>query len=226
MTTIPAGSSDQADRFADSIEGGCRGSSRAEWPFPADPWAGLAMQDFRLPGPLQSTSPRRPRTVRPIVSWSVFVLLCVAFWLVAGPAQLGGPAHYVIVDGPSMEPAYHEGDLVIARAKESYEVGDVVAYQPEIGQRFPVIHRIIEIAGDGQYITKGDNRDEADGWLAADSNIFGAEWLRIPYGGRVLLYLRQPTPWLAAAAGLSALGLFSRARQVRYQKTHAERGSL
>jgi hypothetical protein len=105
-----------------------------------------------------------------------------------------------------MEPTYRDGDLVFARTKPSYRVGDVVAYQPEIGQRFPVIHRIVAIEGD-HYITQGDNRAEPDGWLATDSNIFGASWIRIPYGGRVIAVLRQPTTWLGAALGLASIGL-------------------
>ncbi len=161
--------------------------------------------------------------MRTVVNWSVFALVCAVFWFMAGPAQLGGPANYVIVDGPSMEPTYQDGDLVITRAKESYAIGDVVAYLPDIGQRFPVIHRIVEIAGESQYVTQGDNRAEVDGWLATDANIFGAEWLHIPYAGTVLVYLRQPTPWLAAAAGLFALGLLTGAREGRPQGTKPQR---
>ena len=162
--------------------------------------------------------------MRTVVSWSVFVLVCVAFWFVAGPAQLGGPANYIIVDGPSMQPTYHDGDLVITRAGESYKVGDVVAYLPNIGQHFPVIHRIVQITAEGQYVTQGDNRAEVDAWLATDANIFGASWLHLPYGGRVLIYLRQPTIWLAAAAALFALGLLTRVRKGRSDKTQPERG--
>jgi len=222
MTATLAGSSDQDDRLAQPVAGPRYSPSEAMEPLQADPWSGLAMQDFRFGDGRPSAGPRWRPPVRAIVNWSVFALVCVAVWFVAGPAQLGGPVDYVIVDGPSMEPTYQEGDLVIARAKESYAVGDVVAYLPDIGLRFPVIHRIVEIAGDGQYVTKGDNRDEVDGWLASDANIFGAEWLHIPYAGTVLVYLRQPAPWLAAAAGLFALGFLTRTGQGRPQKTRLE----
>jgi signal peptidase I len=162
--------------------------------------------------------------VRALVSWLVFALVCAAVWFTVGPTQLGGPANYVIVDGPSMEPTYQEGDLVVARAKASYLVGEVVAYLPDIGQRFPVIHRIVGMEGEGQYITQGDNRAQPDGWLATDANIFGAAWLHIPYGGRVIVFLRQPAIWLAAAVGLVGLGLIAGARQGRASTPWRKRG--
>lgn len=154
----------------------------------------------------------------------MFLLVCAAGWLAAGPAQLGGPAYYVIVDGRSMQPTYQQGDLVLVRARSSYAVGDVVAYQPDIGQRFPVIHRIVETKGEGVYVTQGDNRAQADGWLASDANIFGAAWLHIPYGGRVIVLLRRPLTWLAVAAGLVALGLLTEARRPSARSGHRRRG--
>jgi signal peptidase I len=158
-----------------------------------------------------------PSRRRAAVSWVVFVVVCVAVWLAAGPAKLGGPAHYVMVDGPSMEPTYHQGDLVLTRAKPFYTVGDVVAYLPDIGQRFPVIHRIVATESEGHYITQGDNRAQPDGWLATDANIYGAAWLHVPYGGVVITFLRQPTTWLVAAVGLLGLGLIAgtRSHEVR-----------
>jgi signal peptidase I len=154
----------------------------------------------------------------------VFALVCATLWFTVGPAQLGGPVYYVIVDGSSMEPTYREGDLVLARAKASYAVGDVVAYLPDIGQRFPVIHRVVGMEGEGQYITQGDNRAQPDGWLATHANIFGAAWLYIPYGGSVIDFLRQPATWLAVAIGLVGLGLIAGARHGRARTGGRKRG--
>jgi signal peptidase I len=120
---------------------------------------------------------------------------------VAGPTFLGGSASYVIVDGRSMEPTYHDGDLVIARQQASYSVGDIIVYDAPIDSQFNVIHRIIEPAEDG-FVTQGDNRDVPDGWIAPHENIYGSSWLLIPQGGRWVLFLRQP----AVIAGL-AMGL-------------------
>lgn len=150
------------------------------------------------------------RAVRTFVDRAVFVVVLAGLWLLLGPVQLGGPASYVIVDGTSMEPTYRDGDLVVSRERDQYGVGDVVTYAPDVaGQPFPVIHRIVEVAAPGEYVTRGDNRDEVDGWLATDADIVGASWAHVPYGGTVLEQLRRPVLWLAAAIGLCALGLLS-----------------
>jgi hypothetical protein len=112
-----------------------------------------------------------------------------------------------------MEPTYQKGDLVIVRAKSSYEVGDIIAYLPDIGQDFPVIHRIVATEATDSYITQGDSRNEPDGWFATNSNIFGAAWLRIPGGGRVILLLREPHTWLAVALGSLGLGLITEGKK-------------
>ncbi len=39
------------------------------------------------------------------------------------PAKLGGAAGYVLVNGISMEPRFHTGDLVIVRQADRYQVG-------------------------------------------------------------------------------------------------------
>ena len=76
-------------------------------------------------------------------------------WIAFAPVRIGGQASYVMVNGMSMEPGYHTGDLVIVRKAQTYQVGDVVTYRDaEMGAY--VIHRIIGIE-QGQFILKGDN---------------------------------------------------------------------
>jgi signal peptidase I len=132
-----------------------------------------------------------------LINWGAFVIVLVSVWALAGPTALGGPASYVIVDGRSMEPTYSNGDLVIARQQPGYEVGDVIVYDAPVDAQFNVIHRIIEPT-DGGFITQGDKRESADGWIAPHDMIFGASWLMIPKGGHVAAILRQP----AVIAGL------------------------
>ena len=38
-----------------------------------------------------------------------------AIWIAFAPAQLGGQVSYVLVNGTSMEPGFHTGDLVLVR---------------------------------------------------------------------------------------------------------------
>lgn len=123
--------------------------------------------------------------------WSIFALVCAAAYFFLAPPLVGGSTSYVIVDGTSMEPTYYDGDLIIARERDNYEVDDVITYTPQIGQHFPVIHRIVEFTDEG-IITIGDNRDEVDGWKVQDEDIIGASVLRIPMSGTVLEWLRNP----------------------------------
>jgi signal peptidase I len=68
----------------------------------------------------------------------------------------------VIVNGISMEPGFHKGDLVIILAADSYHVGDIVAYRhPDIG---PIIHRIVE-QKDDRFVLRGDNNSWLDSYL-------------------------------------------------------------
>ncbi|HTX91153.1 MAG TPA: S24/S26 family peptidase, partial [Anaerolineales bacterium] len=52
----------------------------------------------------------------------------LTIWILFAPVQLDGQTTYVIVNGSSMEPNYHFGDLAVLRQAVDYQVGDVVAY--------------------------------------------------------------------------------------------------
>lgn len=120
-----------------------------------------------------------------------------AVWLLFAPTSVGGRAAYVIINGSSMEPGMHRGDLAILMTADRYEVGDVVTYRhPEIG---PIIHRII--ARDGErYIFQGDNNSFVDGYHPRVDELIGRLWLHIPRAGAFLLFLRTPPIFAALAA--------------------------
>ena len=147
--------------------------------------------------------------MKTILNWGVFVLVLLGLYVLAGPTSLGGPASYVIVDGVSMEPTYEDSDLVVAYERDTYAVGDVIVYDAPINHQFNVIHRIIERT-DGGFVTQGDNRDEVDGWIAPDEEIYGAALFHIPNGGAIVNFLRQPTTILAIGAGWITLILMER----------------
>ena len=93
----------------------------------------------------------------------------------------------------------YRGDLALILREDSYHPGDVIVFRVGAAQ---VIHRIIGgNAADG-YITRGDNRDRPDRWRPRPDEIVGRMWLRVPNGGWVILWLRQPFH-LAVIAGLS-----------------------
>ena len=147
--------------------------------------------------------------MRKTLSWGIFAVVILGMYFVAGPTSLRGPASYIIVDGKSMEPTYEHGDLVVAYERGTYQAGDIVVYDAPVDSQFNVIHRITERTEDG-FITQGDNRDEPDGWIAPDEEIYGAALFHIPNGGAMVNFLRQPATILAMGAGWVTLILMER----------------
>jgi signal peptidase I len=110
----------------------------------------------------------------------------VIIWIVFAPAKIGGQASYVMVNGISMEPGYHSGDLVIVRKAPTYQVGDVVTYSDAEMGAF-VIHRIIGIEQD-QFVLKGDNNSWIDAYRPTQAEIAGKQWA-MPKAGRTMQWL-------------------------------------
>ncbi len=138
-----------------------------------------------------------------MVSYLALAVLLAAWALVLRPTALGGPATYVVVSGTSMQPTLWTGDLVVLRARDHYDVGDVVTYPvPEgaPGAGDLVIHRIVGGSPGSGFTTRGDNRDRADDWTPTAAQVRGSEWFVVPGAGTVLTRLIQP-PLLAALAG-------------------------
>ena len=129
------------------------------------------------------------------------VLFATCWWLLA-PTSLGGQNTYVVTDGVSMQPGLTEGDLVIARRPDDYEVGDVALYRSAI-LGVPVLHRIVEESADG-FTLRGDNNS----WLDPDrpqlSDMQGKQVATIPQFGTWLGRFWKPT-----ALGVLTLSLLS-----------------
>jgi len=97
----------------------------------------------------------------------------------------GTPMPIVAVVSDSMEPILHRGDLLLSTRIDEPQAGDIVIYQ---GQRFTVVHRIVELTENG-YITKGDNNLIADPPIRREQ-VFGKVWFAVPLLGypRLALY--------------------------------------
>jgi signal peptidase I len=130
--------------------------------------------------------------------WTVLLALTVAWVLLFAPARLGGTATYVFVNGTSMQPTYHTGDLVVVRRQASYRVGDVVAF--EAGGSV-VIHRVRSVTAAG-FVTRGDNRSSDDPWTPTQDQILGRPMLLVPAAGTGLWWLAERPFALAALAGM------------------------
>lgn len=141
------------------------------------------------------------------VQWmllAALIPLAFLFW----PQTLGGKASYVKVDGHSMDPTYHFGDLAIVRKQSSYNIGDPVAYRipkGEFGAGAMVIHRLIGGDGVNGFTTKGDNRTIADEWHPRNSDVVGRVVYDLPAMGNKLAELTRPVNVGGLVAGLTVL---------------------
>jgi signal peptidase I len=117
-----------------------------------------------------------------------FIIAC-CIWVIFGPIQLGGDVSYVIISGNSMEPDFHNGDLVVTRKQPKYGIENRVVYaHPQLGF---VFHRIIGLDGEN-FVLKGDNNYWLDSYQPAQDEILGKYWFFIPSGGTIIRTLRMP----------------------------------
>lgn len=127
--------------------------------------------------------------------------------LVAWPQSLGGRIGYVRVDGWSMNPTLHNGDLAVVQRQSAYRVGQAVAYRipsDEFGGGAIVIHRLV--GGDGKrgFVTRGDNRTIDDPWHPRTSNVVGLIRFDVPGAGSWFATASKPV-WIGALVSLTTV---------------------
>jgi signal peptidase len=130
-----------------------------------------------------------------VVSMLLVIAACVFWAMFLRPQSLGGPAGYVLVSGKSMLPLYQTGDLILVRHKQTYTIGDIIAYRIPKGDAMAgaqVIHRIIGGNATHGFVVQGDNRTAPDVWRPKPGDIVGSAQLKIPQAVVLLQYLRSP----------------------------------
>lgn len=123
-----------------------------------------------------------------------------------------------IVEGNSMYPTLHNGDLVFFRgaAGEPRNGSIVVFVQGQSGYSAldsllhpVVIHRIVSVepgpGGSKLYQTKGDNNQARDPFLTDSRNVMGVVDLDVPYVGFPFQFLQTPYGLVVAVALISIL---------------------
>jgi signal peptidase len=120
----------------------------------------------------------------------LLLVVLIAIWIAFAPTMIGGWTSYVIVNGNSMEPGFHRGDLAIVRTGSMYSVGDIVIYHNAELNAF-VIHRIIAIEQE-HYVFKGDNNPWIDTYRPTRAELIGKLWIHIPKLGKAMQWLRLP----------------------------------
>ncbi len=120
-----------------------------------------------------------------------------------------------------MLPHFRADGLVITRARDSYHVGEVVAYHNH-KLHAVVMHRIV--ARDGsRYVFKGDNNNYRDRYHATKTDLVGQEWVYWPGAGKYLKDVRSPVTFgiVMAILALIASTAFTPQRSRRRRRHHA-----
>jgi signal peptidase I len=118
-----------------------------------------------------------------------------------------------IVNGNSMYPTYHNGDLVFFSSPPTTIRNGTVIVFIQSSSGIPafdsllkpvVIHRVIEVGqepdGTPDYKTKGDNNVAPDPFTTDRGNVLGVPQFVIPYVGLPILFLQTPYGLVAASA--------------------------
>ena len=173
------------------------------------------------------TAPRsllsRLGRVASITIWSVVpAVIVIGVGAYFGSAIVRGVYPPVVaVEGTSMHPLLHVGDLVLIKHvnPDTLKKGDIIAFhtsssaQKKYGVPGSYVHRIVQVQhgahGAIQFRTKGDNVSGADPFWTPGQNVTGEYDGHIPKLGYAILFLRsRQAQILAAALGLIALVYF------------------
>ena len=162
------------------------------------------MHRRRRPAAAEAVS-RHP--IHSAVATGALLAAALLLWLGFAPASVGGDFSYVFVQGDSMAPAIHEGDVVLLRQRHDYDPGDVVAYRhPQLGV---VLHRITIDRG-ARFVVQGDNRNTADAYQPTADDVIGAGIQTLPRFGSAVRELQSPRNLAFLITGALGLGVVTR----------------
>ena len=120
----------------------------------------------------------------------VVTLLGLALWA-AAPAIIGW--HPTTVMTGSMEPRLTPGDVVVSRPVDPsrLRLGQVVLYDDPDQPGELRLHRIHAVRAGNMLITKGDANPQPDSTPISRSVVHGVAFIRVPYVGLPILWLRD-----------------------------------
>lgn len=128
----------------------------------------------------------------------ILILVIVAGTVALAAANTPWGIHLFTVQSGSMEPALHVGSVVIVRAQDNYQVGDIVTFKSFQEKDNPrpkltTTHRITEVQSTQEgifYSTKGDANDVPDGNQTEKGLVIGRVLFTIPLLGYPIAYSR------------------------------------
>ena len=166
------------------------------------------------------------RNIASLLAVTAFALIAVCWFTLARPANLGGPATYLVVRGTSMLPTYETGDLIILHPDPEYQIGSIIGYRVprgQLGAGLLVIHRIIGGDATHGFIVKGDNNPAPDPWHPHPSDIAGSPRVVIPHVGQAIAAVRSPVMLAGMCAAIVVAIVLARAPAAERRRVGASR---
>lgn len=125
-----------------------------------------------------------------IAIYSTIIIFQKIIWKEKIPNFMGYK-NFIVLTG-SMKPTLNIGDIVFVKETTNIKEQDIVSFRV---QNSVVTHRVVEIKeenGKTIYITKGDANSGNDTELLSIENIEGKYIFKIPFVGRIILFLQKP----------------------------------
>lgn len=167
----------------------------------------LLTRGRRRPGEAPGAAPSLRDRVGPLVltaalAW-LLVLGCLAVWSLAPLAIGWRPA--VIVTG-SMLPTIRPGDVVLVDPDAGRPArGQLLLVRDPSQPSGQVMHRVLEVKGNGTVVTKGDANPTADRTPRRPSDVEGRVRLIVPAAGRLAMLRHEPSRGDLVWAGVAVL---------------------
>ena len=125
-----------------------------------------------------------------IAIYSTIIIFQKIIWKEKIPNFMGYK-NFIVLTG-SMKPTLNIGDIVFVKETTNIKEQDIVSFRV---QNSVVTHRVVEIKEENEkiiYITKGDANSGNDTELLSIENIEGKYSFKIPFVGRIILFLQKP----------------------------------
>ncbi len=122
--------------------------------------------------------------------YSTFIISQKLIWKDKTPS-LFGYKNFIELTG-SMEPTLNEGDIIITKETQEIKENDIISFREK---NSVITHRVFEVYkenGKEYYITKGDANSNTDPVLLNKENIEGKYCFKIPFIGKIILFLQKP----------------------------------
>lgn len=127
-----------------------------------------------------------------VALYSVIIIFQKLIWKDKTPS-IFGYKNFIVLTG-SMEPTLNIGDIVITKETTEIQEQDIISFR-EKNSNSVITHRVVEIKEKNEkiiYITKGDANSGNDTELLSIENIEGKYSFKIPFVGKIILFLQKP----------------------------------